>query len=431
MANNKNSVPPINPRVLGAGLLATAALGALYAGVKKRQYAKEGAPHLLDWNRVRKIALQVVREESYEEGWQERWEAYYRGLVEQCYPIITAEMGRALPAPVDKIEAFTRRQWIEANVSNFRDLFEHIEGIYKRVQNENSLGTMIMAEASQTFLSSQLGVLLGYLARRVLGQYDLALLGKETVDAGKLYFVEPNIAAVQAELGLDPSDFRLWIALHETTHAYEFEAYPWVRTHFNSLLESYISLMGDDILQFGTGMGGVRSLVDRAKAGLRDGDSWVEAIMSPEQRELFNKLQATMSIVEGYSNYIMNSVGQRLLPSYEQIKLKIEERAARRSPAEKLFIRMTGLALKMEQYRLGETFINAVVAERGIETANRVWEGPQMIPTLEELRDHKLWLERVDRDHVPSSVAGDGATRALGDGAWGAGNGHTPPGGWQ
>ena len=119
-------------------------------------------------------------------------------------------------------------------------------------------------------------------------------------------------------------------------------------------------------------------------------------MMSPEQRVLFNKLQAVMSIVEGYSNYIMNSVGQRLLPTYGTIKERIDQRAARRSPAEQLFIRITGLALKMEQYKLGESFINSIVAERGVATANRIWEGPELIPTLEELRDPKAWLARIE-----------------------------------
>jgi coenzyme F420 biosynthesis associated uncharacterized protein len=419
MAAQKGNTPQINPRVLGAGLLATAAAGILYAGVKRRQYAKHGAPPLLDWTRVRRIALQIVNEAPAEEGWHERWEAYYRDMVDRCYPIITAEMGRPLPAPVEKIEAFTRAEWVDANIANFRDLFEHIETVYKRVQGENNLSAMIMAEASQAMLSSQLGVLLGYLAKRVLGQYDLALLGKETVSAGKLYFVEPNIAGVQAELGLDPEDFRLWIALHETTHAYEFEAYPWVRVHFNTMLEEYIGYLGDDILQIGNGLTGLKSMVDRARASLKDGESWVEAIMSPEQRVLFSRLQATMSIVEGYSNYIMNSVGERLLPSYETIKTKIEERAARRSPAEKLFIRITGLALKMEQYKLGESFINAVVAERGIAVANRVWEGPEMLPTLEELRNPSAWIERVEGQ---GRSVDEYATRAIG-----SGNGHWPP----
>jgi putative hydrolase len=106
-----------------------------------------------------------------------------------------------------------------------------------------------------------------------------------------------------------------------------------------------------------------------------------------------------MSIIEGYSNYIMNAVGQRLLPSYDIIRERIEQRAARRSPAEKLFIKITGLALKMEQYKMGESFINQVVAERGVSVANRVWEGPTMLPTMEELRNPSAWIERVEGAH--------------------------------
>jgi len=249
---------------------------------------------------------------------------------------------------------------------------------------------------SQGLLSTQMGALLGYLARRVLGQYDLSLLGKEEVSAGRLYFVEPNIAGVQAELGLNAEDFRLWIALHETTHAYEFEAYPWVREYFNSVLEEYFALLSDDLVQFGTGVSGLRGMVDRVRSNITTGDNWVESVMSPEQRALFSKLQALMSIIEGYSNYIMNAVGERLLPSYHMIKDRIEQRANNRSQIEKLFIKITGLALKMEQYRLGETFINEVVASRGIETANRIWEGPEFLPTLEELRNPQDWIARTN-----------------------------------
>ena len=394
--NNK-----VDPRLVGLGLIAGATVGAIgvaYAGTKRKQYAKEGLPPLIDWARVRSVARQIVKEEAPPADWHKTWEEYYAGMVDRCYPIITAEMGRDLPAPVDQIEAFSRTEWIDANITNFKQLFDHVESLYKRVQPTNSLGTALLGGLSQTMLSSQLGILMGYLARRVLGQYDLALLGKEPVSAGKLYFVEPNISGVQTELGLDPDDFRLWIALHETTHAYEFEAYPWVREYFNSLLEQYISCLGDELVQYGTSLGGFRALVDRARASRKEGDSWIEVMMSPEQRTLFSKLQAVMSIVEGYSNYIMNSVGERLLPSYATIKERIDERSARRSPAEKLFIRITGLALKMEQYKLGESFINSVVAQRGVATANRVWEGPELLPTLEELRSPQAWIERVERD---------------------------------
>jgi coenzyme F420 biosynthesis associated uncharacterized protein len=384
-----------NPRLLGLGLLAGTALGLVWVNTKQRQYARQGAPGLLEWDRVRRMARQIVNEEAPAEGWHAQWEEYYRGMVARCYPLITQEMGRPLPAPVDKIDAFSRVEWIDANITNFKQLFEPIEAIYHRVNNPNNLGTLLVGDISQTLLSSQLGVLLGYLARRVLGQYDLALLGKEPVAAGRLYFVEPNIAGVCAELGLNSDDFRLWIALHETTHAYEFEAYPWVRKHFNDLLEEYFSYLSDDLITFGSGLGGARSLLDRARANLSNGENWIEMVMSPEQRALFSKLQALMSIIEGYSNYIMNAVGERLLPTYSTIKERVEQRAERRSPIEKLFVKVTGLALKMEQYKLGETFINSVATRHGVQVANRVWEGPEMLPTMDELRNPEAWVERV------------------------------------
>lgn len=390
-----STTPKYNQRLLGVGLLAGAALGAVWVNSKQRHYAKHGAPRLMDWERVGNIARQIIKEEPAAAGWHDTWKEYYREMVARCYPVITAEIGRDLPVPVDSIQAFTRSEWIDANIANFKQLFEPIEGLYGRMQSASSLSTALMGDFNQTMLSGQVGILLGYLARRVLGQYDLSLLGKETVTAGRLYFVEPNISAVQAELGLDPDDFRLWIALHETTHAYEFEAYPWVREYFNSMLETYFSYLTDDITAVASGMGGLRSMIERARANMNNGDSWIEMVMSQEQRELFYKLQALMSIIEGYSNYIMNAVGERLLPSYETIKERVEQRATHRSSAEKLFIRITGLALKMEQYRLGESFINAVVAERGVAVANRIWEGPEMLPTMEELRNPTAWMERI------------------------------------
>jgi coenzyme F420 biosynthesis associated uncharacterized protein len=392
-----STTPRYNPRMLGLGILAGAALGAVWINNKQKQYARTGLPRLINWDRVRNIAHQIVKDEEVTPGWHQTWEQYYRQMVQRCYPVVTAEIGRDLPVPVDRIDAFTRNEWIDANIANFKQLFDPIEEIYMKMQSPSNLGTLMLGDVSQTMLSGQLGVLLGYLARRVLGQYDLSLLGKEPVTTGRLYFVEPNIGSVQNELGLDPDDFRLWIALHETTHAYEFEAYPWVREYFNSLLEEYFKYLSDDLMTFGAGLGGLTGLVDRVRSNLNSSESWIEVVMNEEQRALFSKLQALMSIIEGYSNYIMNAVGGRLLPSYSTIKERIEERAARRGAAEKLFIRITGLALKMEQYRLGESFINSVVAERGIAVANRIWEGPDMLPTLEELRNPSAWIERVER----------------------------------
>jgi coenzyme F420 biosynthesis associated uncharacterized protein len=225
------------------------------------------------------------------------------------------------------------------------------------------------------------------------------LLGREPVSEGKLYYVEPNIRALEQALGLPAEEFRMWLALHETTHVFEFEANPWVRNHFNHLLEQYFEFLRQDVSYLKQGMRGMRTLVERARAN-RDGNmNWIEAIMTPEQRALFHQMQATMCMVEGYSNHVMNAVGRTLLPNFDLISKKFETRQQQRNTASKIFARLTGLDLKMEQYRLGEAFIDIVVEKRGHDVAKQIWDGPGSLPTVEEIRDPEAWLARVvDRE---------------------------------
>jgi coenzyme F420 biosynthesis associated uncharacterized protein len=121
----------------------------------------------------------------------------------------------------------------------------------------------------------------------------------------------------------------------------------------------------------------------------------MDIVMTPEQKRLFDEMQALMSVIEGYSNHVMNAVGKQVLPSLETMQHAFEARQKQRSQAEALFIRLTGLEMKMEQYRLGEQFIDAVVRERGHDFALRVWEGPQNLPTLTELRAPHQWIARI------------------------------------
>ncbi len=215
----------------------------------------------------------------------------------------------------------------------------------------------------------------------MLGQYDLSLLAPEPT-SGALYFVEPNIATIQQTLGLNAHDFRLWIALHETTHAFEFEAYPWVREHFNQLLRTYFDQLNDQLQSL---RGGVGPLIARIMESWGKGQHWMEVVQTPKQRVLFNELQAIMSLVEGYSNHIMNAIGKDVLPDFARIEQRIEQRKGRKSVGEQLFNRITGMDLKMAQYAEGQRFVDTVVKERGIRFANQVWARAEHLPTLPEI----------------------------------------------
>lgn len=385
-------------RLISAGLLIGAAVG-VWVGNRARDFSssrQSSTPGLIDWNQARTIAVSMNRESSLSEVRRQELDAYYKQLVDQAVPLVAAYTGDELPATLERIYAFDRVDWIDANIETFAEMFRPLEALNPlNDQRAPRVINLIWGTLNQTILSAEIGFMLGYLARRVLGQYDLALLGREPLGTGKLYFVQPNIVNVERVLRLPADDFRLWLTLHETTHAFEFEAHPWVRDHVNGLLQQYFGFLGQDIEHLKRGVEGLKAIWERTRQ--RDGTngSWIELVMTPEQRQLFNTMQATMSVIEGYSNHVMNAVGKDLIPSFEIVSRRFEQRQRQRTQAERLFARLTGLDIKMEQYRQGEAFVNHVVAERGHDFVRQLWEGPEKLPTMEEIRSPDLWIARV------------------------------------
>jgi coenzyme F420 biosynthesis associated uncharacterized protein len=205
---------------------------------------------------------------------------------------------------------------------------------------------------------------------------------------GRLHFVEPNIAATANAMRLPHDEFRTFIALHEATHAFEFEAYPWLREHF-------AGLVAESIEQLAADSSGMMTRLQQALAR-RGSGHWLERMMSPAQLETFQRTQALMSLLEGYSNHVMNAAGERLLPGFRQIHERFERRNEGRSAIERAIMRITGLDLKMEQYVAGERFVTSVIAARGREFVNQVWQGPERLPTLAEIKRPEAWIARLD-----------------------------------
>jgi len=416
---SSNSVPEqrgratVDKRVLALSVVAGAAAGAVI-GQRRKLASSNGAVDvsadttprtLIDWNRVRSIAVSMNRGLALTSAERERATALYRKLEAECLPIVQAYTGIELADAVDRTFAVDRVDWIEANISSFKRMFEPIEALNATTSaSGSSLTSGFMGAANRIVLSSEVGILLAYLARHVLGQYDLALLGREPVQTGKLYYVEPNIRAVEHSMRLPKTDFRTWLVLHETTHAFEFEGVPWLRDYFNGMLEQYLGFMKQDAEQLRQGWKAMRTMVNRAREQRGPDVSWLEAVMTPEQRELFNQMQAVMCMVEGYSNHVMNAVGRDLLPKYDAISKTFERRRQDRSQVERLFARLTGLDLKYEQYRLGEEFIDQIAAERGHDVAKRIWDNPASLPTMEEIRQPALWLARVVDARSPDAT---------------------------
>jgi coenzyme F420 biosynthesis associated uncharacterized protein len=390
------------------GALARGALvgGAVAVGwAIARRYADDGDTRMIDWDIATKVATRISGADGGIDAFDRaRLQHEYETMVREIEGPISNYTGTTLPLGEIDVRVLDRSEWIQANVVSFKQMFRPLEEVYVETLAKSGTGFPGMTRLSRTALSTQVGVLLGFLARKVLGQYDISLLGHEPLEAGKLYFVEPNIRLLERSLQVPAGDLRKWIALHEATHAHEFEVYPWVRNYLNTQLDSYLRSMAEELTSpAGSMIGGLAS---RLLSNLRNGHNFIEAMMSPHQRQLLSRLQGMMSLAEGYSNHVMNRVGEQLLPSYAEIHERVEHRQSNRSQIEELFLRLTGLKMKMEQYALGEKFAARVADERDVQFLNLAWSAPELLPSEAEIRDPDSWIARIDRE---GGVRGRGA----------------------
>jgi coenzyme F420 biosynthesis associated uncharacterized protein len=334
-------------------------------------------------------------------GARAQLQTQYEALLRDIEQPIARYTGNDLSLANTHVEVLDRAGWIRANMANFRSLLEPVEEFYRQNVGQQGIGTPPgFQHAARLLLSSQIGVLVGYLARRVLGQYDIALLGDALAgESGKLYFVEPNLRQVEETLGVPPDELRRWIALHEATHAHEFELYPWVRTYLNGSLRQYLRLLLEDMRGHGE-ENTMLTIANRFIANIRHGHNVINALMTPQQRELMSRLQALMALAEGYSNHVMNNVGRELLPNFDLLHERVEHRQRQRSQIEQFFLKITGLSLKMEQYRLGERFVDEVVKQRTIAFANRAWQSLDDLPTEAEIKDPLRWIGRMEAARI-------------------------------
>jgi coenzyme F420 biosynthesis associated uncharacterized protein len=308
-------------------------------------------------------------------------------------PRLSEALATPLPGVVERASVVDRAGWITANIGTFRHLISKIEGelLDQVIPVGGGLTRATMALANRWVTNQQLGFLLGFMATRVLGQYDLAILSAESSD-GRLLFVEENVRATARSLDVPVAPFRTWIALHETTHAFEFEGHPWLRSYLAERLEKQLTSLS------GTAQSLPRDAmraVGRALRGEGSGEHWMEWLMGDEQRRLFRETQAVMSLLEGFSDYVMDEVGRGLVPDVERISARFHERRTHRTGFERAVLRLTGMDLKMEQYERGERFVRAVAEARGRPALNRIWEGPDTLPTMEEIADPTRWMRRV------------------------------------
>jgi coenzyme F420 biosynthesis associated uncharacterized protein len=330
-----------------------------------------------------------------------------------------------------KVAIVDRPGWIRANITGFEVVLDPLVEHMQDIGAAPPVGSVLTAVGSRV-TGMQAGLILAYLASRVLGQYELFLppdpdVRAEDAPPGRLTLVAPNIVMVERELGVDPSDFRRWVCLHEETHRTQFTSVPWLRPYVQRQMTEF--LLASD-LDPASILNRLRAAADAVSGAVRGGDgaSLIEAMQSQRQREILDRLTSVMTLVEGHGDYVMDAVGPAVVPSVEQIRAKFNaRRTSGTNRLEQAIRRILGIDLKMRQYQQGAAFVRAVVGEAGMETFNRVWTSPETLPTKEEITKPRLWLERVagtpfGTRQLPSSAQnGTAGPGAASDGAGSSG----------
>ena len=306
------------------------------------------------------------------------------------------------PGDVIDVQPVRRAGWVLANVEGLRGLLEPAAarmgealGRAMRDQLPEEAGAMggLLTQLGPLLQGTQVGQVLGFLAQRVLGQYDVAV---PRADGGALLFVVPNLAAFERDWSLDPTEFRTLVALHEVTHRFEF-ARDWARPRFVELVDDFLSTLTIDVDRIQERLATIDPAdpesFQRALAG-EDDDGMFGAVLDDEQRLKLGRIQAFMAAAEGYADHVMHAVGATLLSTFAQID-EAMRRHREDERADPVFERLLGVDMKREQYATGRAFCDAVVELTNESALARMWDGPDALPSLPELDEPRLWLART------------------------------------
>lgn len=325
-------------------------------------------------------------------------------MLEEAVRVAELHVGRftgmAAPADVAQVHAVRRAGWVNASAESLKNL---LEPAARRLTDaiEHSAGDQLPPEMAQLsgflrqlsplLLGTQVGQVLGMLAQRVLGQYDIAL---PRSGPGQLLFVVPNLVALERDWSLDPREFRTLVALHEVTHRFEF-AQGWARDRFQELLDDYLSTLKLDVEAMQSRFATLDPTDPQALQQLAESEEglfWAD--LDDEQRLKLGRIQAFMAAAEGYGDHVMQALGAELLGTYPRIE-EAMKRYREGEHGDPVFERLLGVDMKREQYRRGRAFCEVVVEQTDELTLARMWESADAMPSLPELVEPRLWLART------------------------------------
>jgi coenzyme F420 biosynthesis associated uncharacterized protein len=345
----------------------------------------------VDWDLAQRIAVKVAGREPFADSYHyQSLDPDLTELTAEAEELVAAETGlRSLAGPA-RARITDRAGWVSANVASFQRLLKPItDRLGERVDQSP------VAPFARRAAGAEVGAMLGWMSTRVLGQYDMLIIEEEAPhDQDLVYYVGPNILALEKKYAFPPREYRLWLALHEVTHRAQFTGVPWMREHFLGLVQESLAAVDPDPKRF-------LDAISRVLEGVREGTNplddggLVALVATPEQRVTLDRISGLMSLLEGHGDVTMDRAGQGLIPSAERFGRVLRQRRRQSQGLARLLQRLIGLEAKLAQYEQGEKFIETVEARGGTELLDQAWQGPEYLPTLAEIREPRDWVDRV------------------------------------
>jgi coenzyme F420 biosynthesis associated uncharacterized protein len=310
---------------------------------------------------------------------------------------VVAYTGLTPSAPLPAPEGVSRSEWVAANLSSMRRLMDPM-----LAKAGDGLGPLKPA-AQLTIgftVSGEVGLLVGYMAQRVLGQYELVLLEEVDPPPPRLLFVLPNLAKAVTGFKADEREFLTWVTLHEVTHAVQFGGVPWLQPHLGGLVQEIMAsaeVRLDTKRRFRLPS---RDGLRRVGGALRRGDL-ISVVTNDGERDTLDRVQAVMAVIEGHAEHVMDAVAPELLPSLPHLRQSLDDRRQNQTLISRIVGRLLGLELKLKQYERGKIFCDAVVAAAGPAALTQVFSAPVALPSLAEIEDPAAWLKRMGLSTAP------------------------------
>jgi coenzyme F420 biosynthesis associated uncharacterized protein len=347
-------------------------------------------PDPVDWGTARTVARIVAGRDPLVSSYLgASLDADFGALTVVAEELVAAYTGLHPPGHVRAV-VLDRREWVDSNLASMRNLLDPLMQRFGEKMAHNPF-----APIGRRVAATEMGALLGYVAQRVLGQYDL-LVPDDRGEA--VYYVGANVLGLEKRFAFRPRDFRLWIAIHEVTHRAQFVGVPWMRQYFISLVQQVFELVDPDPRTLARALSNAVEAIRRGQNPLDEG-GLVALISTPEQRGVLGQVQALMSLLEGHGNVVMTDLGRRHVAGEERMARVLHQRRQSGGITQQVQ-KLLGLEQKMRQYEVGEKFVRGVLDIGGPRAIDHAWVAPENLPVLSELDDPGAWLARVQKLHA-------------------------------